>query len=60
MKLQSVKSGMIDIITANVQNISPLILLHIFVNFIKIEPFTVFFGVLTISHELMKLRSLND
>ena len=39
-KLQSFQSGISDTITANVQNISLMVFLHIFVSFIEKELFT--------------------
>ena len=49
MKLQSFESGVSDVITANVQNISPLF------NFMKRKLLHSCMVVLTISPELMKL-----
>ena len=50
-KLQSFESGMSDVITTNVKNISPLSFLHIFVNFVQKEILLHSFMInLTISH----------
>ena len=44
MKLQSFESGVSEVITANVQNISPLFFLNVFDNFMKKVVFTEFYG----------------
>ena len=44
VKLQSFESGVSEVITANVKNISPLLFLHVFDNFMKKVVFTEFHG----------------
>ena len=52
MKSKSFESGVSDVITANAQNISPLVFFfNILVNFMKKEAFTQFYGR---SYELTK------
>ena len=51
MKLQSLEFGLSDVIPANIQNISSLV----FFSFMEKKLSTKFYGVLTISHEIMKL-----
>ena len=56
--LQSFEFDVSDVIPANVQNISPLLFLHTFVDFMENEPSKNFCGFLIIFHEVMKLQSV--
>ena len=58
MKLERLQFGFSDVIPANVQNIPPLFLLHIFADLMEKEPFTQFYDCffLKISYEFIKSR----
>ena len=58
INLQSSEFVVRDFINVNVQNISLLVFFAYFFNFTEKKPFAQFLVVLTISHELMKLRSI--
>ena len=58
INLQSSESVVRDFINVNVQNISLLVFFAYFFNFTEKKPFAQFLVVLTISPELMKLRSI--